>query len=261
MESSLASGPEPAAPAGAEALAPLTEDAFLGGRVRLLQPRFGYRAATDPVLLAAAVAARPGERVLDVGCGAGAAAACLAARVGGLELQGLELQPAYAALARKNLAGAAVWEGDLFAPPAPLVAIGFDWAMTNPPFFDDCDPPAADGGRATARRAAASPAEWVAATLRRVRSGGRIAVIHVARRLPEVLSGLVGAGDVAVLPLAAREGRDAGRVIVTARKGAKGPFRLAAPLAIHAGPAHVRDEDDFSDAAAAVLRDAAPLTF
>ena len=51
----------------------LTEDAFLDGRVRLLQPRKGYRAATDPVLLAAAVAAKPGDKVLDIGCGAGAA--------------------------------------------------------------------------------------------------------------------------------------------------------------------------------------------
>jgi tRNA1(Val) A37 N6-methylase TrmN6 len=61
------------------------EDRLLGGRVRLLQPLKGYRAATDPVLLAAAVAARPGQRVLDLGCGAGAAVFCLAARVPGLE--------------------------------------------------------------------------------------------------------------------------------------------------------------------------------
>ena len=98
----------------------LTEDAFLDGRARLLQPRKGYRAATDPVFLAAAVAARPGDWVLDIGCGAGAAAACLAARVPGLKLHGLELQPPYAALARRNLPEATVWEGDLFAPPDEL---------------------------------------------------------------------------------------------------------------------------------------------
>ncbi|MFV0475862.1 MAG: methyltransferase domain-containing protein, partial [Pikeienuella sp.] len=104
--------------------AALSEDAILGGRVRLLQPRAGYRAATDPVLLAAAAQARPGARVLDAGCGAGAALFCLAARVPGIEAHGLELQPAYAALARRNAAlngaGAEIWEGDLFAPPAAL---------------------------------------------------------------------------------------------------------------------------------------------
>jgi tRNA1Val (adenine37-N6)-methyltransferase len=72
----------------------LTRDGFLGGRLALLQPRDGYRAGTDPVLLAAFVPAREGESVLDLGCGAGTAALCLAARVPVLELHGLELQPA-----------------------------------------------------------------------------------------------------------------------------------------------------------------------
>ena len=80
----------------AEAFEPsgLTDDAFLDGRVRLLQPKQGYRAATDPVLLAAAAAPKPGQTVLDLGCGVGAAAFCLAARASGLSLTGLELQPA-----------------------------------------------------------------------------------------------------------------------------------------------------------------------
>ena len=67
----------------------LTHDAFLCGRLHLWQPRKGYRAATDPVLLAAACPAVAGQRVLDLGCGAGAASLCLAARVPGLQLAGL----------------------------------------------------------------------------------------------------------------------------------------------------------------------------
>ena len=81
-----------------------TRDAFLGGKLRLRQPRRGYRAGIDPVLLAASVPARPGQSVLDLGCGAGAAALCLAARVGGLRLAGLERQADYAELARANAA-------------------------------------------------------------------------------------------------------------------------------------------------------------
>ncbi len=98
----------------------LTDDTLIDGRVRLAQPRRGYRAAIDPVLLAAFVPARPGERVLDLGCGAGAAALCLAARVPSLDLHGLELQAGYAALARANAAAnsvaLAVHEGDVRRP-------------------------------------------------------------------------------------------------------------------------------------------------
>lgn len=101
---------------------PTTTDSLLGGRVVLRQPAHGYRAATDPVLLAAAVPAAAGDCVLDLGCGVGAAALCLAARVPGLRLSGLEVAPGLAALARANAAanGAemTVHEGDVAAPPA-----------------------------------------------------------------------------------------------------------------------------------------------
>lgn len=238
----------------------LTEDALLGGRVRLHQPRTGYRAATDPVLLAAAVAAHAGAQVLDVGCGAGAAAMCLSARLD-VDVSGIEAQPQYAALAARNAPHLRLWAGDIFAAPPDLAQIGFDWVMTNPPFFDVADPASPDQGRDVARREVQGADAWTAASLRRVRSGGRIAIIHLAERLPAILAGLAGAGDIAVLPLQARVGRPAKRVIVTARKGARGPFRLAAPLVLHQGEAHRGDFVDFTPEAQAVLRDAAPLTF
>ncbi len=111
-----------------------------------------------------------------------------------------------------------------------------------------------------ARREAITPSDWIAAALRRLKPRGRLTMIHRAERLGPILSALEGrAGDARVLPLAAREGRAAGRVIVTARKGARGPLVLLSPLVLHDGPCHVRDQDDFSEAARAVLRDAAPL--
>jgi tRNA1(Val) A37 N6-methylase TrmN6 len=90
------------------------------------------------VLLAAFAPASPGARALDIGCGVGTAGLCLAARVGGVELHGLELQPAYAALARRNAAenglAMAVHQGDLRRPPPELRASGFDLVLMNPPF-------------------------------------------------------------------------------------------------------------------------------
>jgi tRNA1(Val) A37 N6-methylase TrmN6 len=241
----------------------LTEDALLGGRVRLLQPRDGYRAATDPVLLAAAVPARAGEAVLDLGCGAGAAALCLAARVPGVALHGVERQPAYAALARANAArnGATltVWEGDVVALPAGVRALSFDHVLANPPWFAAAAPPARDAGRDAAQREQTPLAFWVATGLRRLRPGGRLTLIAPAERLPGLLAAAGDGRGVTLLPLAARTGRPAGRVILQVRKGARSPFRLLAPLVLHAGATHLHDGEDFAPAAQAVLRDAGAL--
>ena len=78
----------------------LTHDAFLGGRLRLWQPRQGYRAGMDAVLLSASVPANKGERVLELGCGVGTAILCLGTRVEGVDLTGVERDAAFAALAR-----------------------------------------------------------------------------------------------------------------------------------------------------------------
>lgn len=247
--------------------AALTCDALLGGRVRLWQPRRGYRAATDPVLLAAACPARAGERVLDIGCGAGAASLCLGARVAGLDLHGLELQPAYAALAGRNAAENGqrlhVHVGDVAAPPPALRALVFDHVVMNPPFFAAADAASPEPGRDTARRAGAAGVEpWILAGLRRLRQGGWLTVVQRTERLPEILAACAGrAGSIAVRPLAARPGRNAGRVLVRARKDSAGPFRLCPPLVLHEGPAHLADGDDFSAEATAILRDGAMVSF
>ncbi|MBC7139263.1 MAG: methyltransferase [Defluviimonas sp.] len=243
----------------------LTDDGFLGGRLRVLQPRAGYRAATDAVFLAAAVAALPGQSVLELGCGAGVASLCLGARVPGLVQAGLELQPAYADLARQNAARNGlpleVVEGDLAAMPAALRARSFDHVMANPPYFAPGDgTAAADPGRETAQREATPLADWVAAGLRRLRPGGWLTMIQQADRLPDLLCPLAqGAGSITVLPLASRAGRPAGRVIVQARKGGRGRFTLAAPLLLHEGAAHDTDRDSHTDRAAAILRKGAAL--
>lgn len=242
------------------------EDRLLSGRVRLIQPLRGYRAATDPVLMAAAVPAGPGQSVLDLGCGAGAAMFCLAARVPGLDLHGLEIQPEYLGLATENarLNGVAVTlhQGDVGAPPAALRRISFDHVMLNPPYHvGETSPASPIASRDRAHReSGATLADWIATALRRLKPHGRLTVIHRAERLPELLRLIEGpAGSVAVKPLTPRAGRAAKRLIVQARKGARGPFRLLSPLIVHAGAHHLRDGEDFTLEAAAILRDAAVL--
>ncbi len=243
----------------------ITADAFLGGRLAIAQPRAGYRAAADPVLLAAAVPARAGQEVLELGCGAGVASLCLGHRVPGLQLFGLELQPAYAALARRNAAanGQAfeVHEGDLAAMPAALKARDFDHVIANPPFFGaGTGTPARDSGRETAQREATPLAAWIGAGLRRLRPGGWLTLIQTAERLPEMLGALgPRAGSITVLPVVPRTGRPAGRIIMLARKGGRAPFRLLSPFVLHEGAEHLRDGDDYSPAARAVLREGGAL--
>jgi tRNA1(Val) A37 N6-methylase TrmN6 len=242
-----------------------TCDAYLGGRVRIEQPRHGYRAATDPVFLAAACPAGPGERVLELGCGVGVAALCLAARVPGLRLVGVERQPEYAALARRNAAGAGadltVVEADLAHLPADLRQQAFDHVLANPPYFPAQGGTAArDPGREAANREDTPLADWIATARARLVPKGWLTLIHRAERLPDCLGALQdGFGAIMVLPIQPRPGRDASRVVIRARKSARAPLRLLSPFLVHESPAHPGDRPDFTEAAEAVLRRGAPL--
>lgn len=243
----------------------LTENAFLGGRVRLLQPADGYRAGIDPVLLAAAVPARAGQHVLELGCGGGVGLLCLAARVPGLRLSGIERQPGYADLARRNatLNGAdmAVEDGDISSMPGSLRAQQFDHVFANPPYFDPTTRSAArDAGR-EAGLAGDTPLEgWVAAASRRARQGGSVTMIHRAETLPALLEAFDRhLGSLVAQPLVPRADRAARLVIVQGEKSRRAAFRLNAPLILHDGDRHVTDGDDYSPRIRGILRDGDPL--
>ncbi len=243
----------------------LTEDRFLGGRVVLRQPRSGYRAGIDPVLLAAAVPARAGESVLDLGTGVGTVLMCLAARVTGLSLVGVEIQAAYAALARGNAVAngveAEIVEADIGTLPAGLRARSFDHVTLNPPFFTQgSGSPAVDAGRDTGRRSAGGLAPWLEVAARRLGPGGRLSAVLRAERLVEVLAGMPRSlGGVVVLPIAPRAGRDATLCLVAARKGSRAAPRLRAPLVLHAGDRHERDGESYREEVTRILRDAREL--
>jgi len=247
----------------------VTIDGVLGGRLRIRQPAAGYRLAIDPVLLAAAVPARPGDWVLDVGCGVGTAGLCLAARVDGVRVSGIDLQCDMVALAAASasdngLAGRVDFiTGDLLRPPPSLSAGAFDHVMANPPFAaaGRGNPPP-DPTKATAAvEGEARLADWLRFCLAMVRPKGSVTLIHRADRLDECLALMrQGLGGLTVFPLwpggipAADHGpKPAKRVIVSGRKGIAAPLTLMPGLVLHGA------DGIYTEAAERVLRDGAAL--
>lgn len=234
---------------------PETDDSFLDGRVRAVQPRQGFRSGLDAVMLAAAVPARGGETALELGSGAGVASLCLLARVPGLTLTGVERDPALAALAQDNAAAngmaAAFVAADVFDLPDSLKR-DFALVFSNPPFHggDGLVPP--DPSRSAALRDEGKLGDWLRLGLQRTVSGGFFTTIVRADRLDEALAALPGHG-VTTFPLWPRLGVSAKRVILRVAKGSRAPFVLAAGLVLH------REDGAFTPEAEAVLRRGAAL--
>ncbi|NBB70953.1 MAG: methyltransferase [Alphaproteobacteria bacterium] len=235
-----------------------TTDHLLGGRLVLRQPSRGYRVAVDTVLLAAAVPARPGARVVELGAGVGGAALAVATRVPGVGVVAVEREPALA----RALAANAVANGlhhrvhavvaDVAA--LPLRAGGAEVVFTNPPYAAGGSAPLTALGRAARREGELDLGGWLRAAVALVRPGGDLVVVHRADRLGEILAALAPR-SAWVLPLWPRAGVAAKRVLVRARVGRRGGVRLGAGLVLHDHEGH------FTAQAEAVLRHAAELTW
>lgn len=228
-----------------------SEDALLGGKIRLLQPRAGHRAGTDAVLAAAFAGPKAGEGIVDLGSASGAIGLILAASVPEARVVLAERDSALAALARENVAlnGVAdrvgVAEIDAFDRPArwreawpqALLPLGqADLVVTNPPFFDGSGArPSPDPGRRAAHvMAGGGLREWIAAAARLLRPGGRLVMIHRADALAACLGALAPAfGTIVLRPILPRADADASRIVLSARKGGRGPLVIRPPLVLH----------------------------
>ena len=223
----------------------LTEDAFLGGALRLRQPKSGHRAGHDAMLLAAATSAQSGDRVVDFGAGVGAAGLALATRVSGIRIVLVEIDEVLAELARGNAASNAIEaeviamdlasRADAFAA-AGLAPDSIDVVLMNPPFNDSSRHRSSPNrSREVAHVADAATLEsWTHAARRILKSGGVLTLIWRADGLAEVLTTLDrGFGSLAILPLHGNAATPAIRILIRAIKGGRAPTRIYAGLMLN----------------------------
>ncbi|MDO8289936.1 MAG: methyltransferase domain-containing protein [Parvibaculum sp.] len=244
-----------------------SDDGFLGNRLQVLQPLKGYRAGIDAVLLAASINARKGERVLEAGAGVGVASLCLASRVPGLDVVGLEMQGELVTLARENARRNAMQgrvtfvEGDIGSPVRDLVTMGlepqsFDHVFANPPYYDPASASASpDAGKAQSHLTLGSDIDdWVRFLCTMAKPKGTVSFIHRADAMGALLSALQGrVGGIEVFPLWPAAGKPASRIILRGIRGSNAPLILRSGLVLHATDGH------FSERAEGVLRHAAAL--
>lgn len=252
----------------------VTDDAFLGGALRVAQPARGYRAGMDAVLAAAAVQVDASVKtidVLDVGAGVGVLGLCLARRCPQANVTLVEIDPAIAELARQNIirndlqSRMRVVVADVMSGGAALdpqrgtreLAPGtFQHVVSNPPYaFDGEGTSSPDTRKARAHAMPQTGLDaWIRFMTAACASDGTITLIHRTEALPGLLSALDSRfGAIEILPLHARSGEPARRVIVRGSKGSRAPLRLLSGRIMHT------QGQEFHPDIEAVLRMGAPL--
>jgi release factor glutamine methyltransferase len=150
---------------------------FCGLRLAVAPGVFVPRQRTALLVDQVVALVRPGSVVVDLGCGVGAIAAAVLARVPGVEVYAVDVDPGAVACARRNLPPERVFEGDLYdALPADLRE-RVDVVVANAPYVptgaialmprearDHEHPVALDGGPdglAVQRRVVAGAPAWL----------------------------------------------------------------------------------------------------
>ena len=240
----------------------LTQGHLLGGKLRYTQPAEGFRSGIEPVVLAAAIPARPGQAVLEAGSGAGAALLCLVARVPVVQGYGVEKDISLARLANANardngftLVG--VIPGDITGGRVPVMEAGaFDHAFANPPYHAPAGTASPMPEREQAKRGTAGLLErWAQSMAKALRHRGTLTFILPATSLPECLDAMAEADCTAsaVLPLWPKQNQPAKLVLVRGVKGGRTPLRLLPGLVLHEA------DGRFTPAAESILSEGAPL--
>ncbi len=229
-----------------------TCDSILGGRIRVIQPRKGYRFSVDALLLARFVRPRPRERVLELGAGSGVVSMLVAALYGVREVVALEKDAALVAMARRSaelngIDSMRTVVADLRERRIHgLAANSFDLVIANPPYR------AVASGRESpipARRVARSETEgtledFVAAATRYARHRGTVGFVFLAERSAELLAAMRARRiePKRIRFVHPRADRAASAILVEARKGGGIGVEVEPPLVLYAREGLYTDE-------------------
>ena len=245
----------------------ITEDSFLGGKLSLFQPKKGFRAGLDSVLLAASVNAKSGEKVLEIGAGVGTVLFCLMNRISGLEATGIEIMEEYHSLllinAKRNKINANLILGDFFTYENLKKEI-FDQIFFNPPYYPVNNYKISDN-----RLLDIANIEYPGIlkrmlnfALKRCKPYGYITLIHRPARISDILSILKnGAGNIKILPIVSSNSKDASRIIIRARKSAKGDTKLLNPLYLYKDSKKMGQKKQYTSEIQNILRNGHGLNF
>lgn len=245
----------------------VTDDAILNGRLRLFQPKRGHRFGHDAILLAAATPASPGDHIVELGAGVGAASLALLARVPDVDVTLVDIDDALTALASENIRRNGLAEKahavtlgvgmpDHVFDNAGLIAGSFDHVLMNPPFNDASLQASPDTTRRNAHVATTDTLGlWLRRAAHLLRPSGGLSLIWRADSQQTVLGDVAGAfGAITILPVHPAPGRPPIRILVNARKGATEELRILPGLTLTGQDGRPSAETE------AILRGGMPLS-
>ena len=219
-----------------------TKDFLLHGAVTLHQPKEGYRVGIDPVLLAASIQHKKGQKILDAGAGVGAASLCAAKRCLEADVHGLEIQPQMVEIAKLNVTcnemedRVFMHQGPIQTPPLLLKPNSFHHVITNPPHLEaKRNLMSLENTKIISRyEGDVGLRDWIRFCVRMVAPKGYFTIIHRADRSDELIAHINSfLGSIGIFPLWPKQGKSAKLILIQGRKGVRGKSKLCSGLVLH----------------------------
>ena len=225
-----------------------TKDSFLGGGIRIWQPKKGYRAGIDPILLAASVNVSAGQKVLDLGCGVGTASFAIGYRVKNVELYGIEIQKVFADLAdlnsKENGIEFQVECTNISNLSSNITSKNFDHVIANPPYFDRKS--SVRGINVSKEKSIGDThpiSEWLKVAAKRVKPKGFVHFIVRSDRLMEIFTNMPNSlGSLVITPVISRKNENAKLTILHAKKNGRAGFIISSPIVLHPQESDYREK-------------------